>query len=547
MLKTKAKNALLTLACGDAYGNVYEMEGLMGARFDKANLPNEAEIKNYTDDTKMAMILWLHYSEYGTIVEDILFKAYAKWAREDGYADGIGIHTAGVLLKGKSDKSSQGNGVLMRVLPFGLRLIEEGMAFENAVALVNRDAALTHDNDVIRMTNRFCLDIAVNGMSILEKPEYQALLSTLRQGHSAWVIYTLHDVLEVLKMDLSILDGFKELVSRGGDTDTSCAIYGAIRGYREELELDLDDYLDKASQMILQTFEKMTTESTKGRKLLNESEELAKYYSHSAMVRRRKILRETLNVFTSIKPTDYIQKKALENLRRWKDERTIADPEQKVQVIQGDWGDVTLALTKKYGTIFAVLNMANAYVPGGGYVEGMSAQEENMYRRTDCHFYIDKYEYDRSKNQYHLEMTALIKGKHGKVYLDTENPRICIRGSEDKTKENLGYRWLPEEDIFPFYELRAAAQYLREDKSFAIDEARRRIVAQLDTLREKGVMYAVLGAFGCGAFLNPPETIAKLYKEEIDKRIDDFSLIVFAILDAGKVYTDFNNVFKNTE
>ena len=33
MLVTKAKNALLTLACGDAY----EMEGLMGAKFDKAN------------------------------------------------------------------------------------------------------------------------------------------------------------------------------------------------------------------------------------------------------------------------------------------------------------------------------------------------------------------------------------------------------------------------------------------------------------------------------------------------------------------------------
>jgi len=253
MLVTKAKNALLTLACGDAYGNVYEMEGLIGARFNKANLPNEAEIKNYTDDTKMAMILWLHYSEYGTIVEDALFKDYAKWAKEDGYADGIGIHTAGVLLKGKSDKSSQGNGVLMRVLPFGLRLIEEGMVFESAVALVNRDAALTHDNDVIRMTNRICLDISVNSMSVLEKPEYQALLSILRQGHSAWVIYTLHDVLEVLKMDLSILDGFKELVSRGGDTDTNCAIYGAIRGYREELELNLDDYLDKASQMILRT------------------------------------------------------------------------------------------------------------------------------------------------------------------------------------------------------------------------------------------------------------------------------------------------------
>ena len=45
---SKAKNALITLVCGDAYGNAYEMEGLMGAKFDKSQLPNEAQIKNYT-------------------------------------------------------------------------------------------------------------------------------------------------------------------------------------------------------------------------------------------------------------------------------------------------------------------------------------------------------------------------------------------------------------------------------------------------------------------------------------------------------------------
>ena len=250
---SKAKNSLLTLACGDAYGNAYEMEGLIGAKFDKATLPNEAQIKNYTDDTKMVMILWLHYSEYGTIAENKLFEAYAKWAETDGYTDGIGIHTAAVLLRGESDKSSQGNGVLMRVLPFGLRLIEEGYSFDEAVNLVNRDAALTHDNETIRVTNRLCLDVAVNGLKVLEKEAYTEILARLQKGSSAWVIYTVYDVLDVLKMDLSILEGFKELVSRGGDTDTNCAIYGAMRGYKEILELDLDHYLDKASQTILAT------------------------------------------------------------------------------------------------------------------------------------------------------------------------------------------------------------------------------------------------------------------------------------------------------
>ncbi len=250
---SKAKNSLLSLACGDAYGNAYEMDGLFGVTFDKASLPNEAKIKNYTDDTKMAMILWKHYSDYGTIREDKLFEAYADWAKKDGYADGIGIHTAAILLRGENDKDSQGNGALMRVLPFGLRLIEEGMPFEEAITLVNQDAAVTHDNEVIRVTNRLCLDIAVNGLEVLEKMEYTDILSTLKSGHTAWVIYTVNDVLDVLKMNMSVQDGFRELVSRGGDTDTNCAIYGAIKGYRDELELDLDDYLDNESKVILET------------------------------------------------------------------------------------------------------------------------------------------------------------------------------------------------------------------------------------------------------------------------------------------------------
>ena len=250
---SKAKNALLTLACGDAYGNAYEMDGLFGEKFDKESLPDQAKIKNYTDDTKMAMILWLHYSNYRTIKEDKLFEAYVNWAENDGVADGIGIHTAAVLLRGETNKSSQGNGALMRVLPFGLRLIEEGMPFDNAVEMINIDAALTHDNEVIRITNRLCLDLAVNGLDVLNKDEYSDILSMLKSGHSAWVIYTLNDVIDVLKMDLDILSGFKELVSRGGDTDTNCAIYGAIRGYKKNLELNLDHFLDKASQLILNT------------------------------------------------------------------------------------------------------------------------------------------------------------------------------------------------------------------------------------------------------------------------------------------------------
>ncbi|HMQ21561.1 MAG TPA: DUF2263 domain-containing protein, partial [Planctomycetota bacterium] len=72
----------------------------------------------------------------------------------------------------------------------------------------------------------------------------------------------------------------------------------------------------------------------------------------------------------------------------------------RIEVHPGDWGDVTLNVTKAYGERFAVLNMANAYVPGGAYVEGAIAQEENMFRRTDCHLRIDPNEYDEVLDRY---------------------------------------------------------------------------------------------------------------------------------------------------
>ena len=75
---------------------------------------------------------------------------------------------------------------------------------------------------------------------------------------------------------------------------------------------------------------------------------------------------------------------ASKNLARWASEAPRPPASCVVEVLPGDWGDVTLTLTKRYGRTFAVLNMANAYYFGGGYAHGQVAQEENMFRRTDC-------------------------------------------------------------------------------------------------------------------------------------------------------------------
>ncbi|MFP4209591.1 MAG: poly(ADP-ribose) glycohydrolase domain-containing protein, partial [Wenzhouxiangella sp.] len=244
--------------------------------------------------------------------------------------------------------------------------------------------------------------------------------------------------------------------------------------------------------------------------------------------RRRRVLAETLRVLQQAETLRVLQL-ARANHARWADQAEPSPAQVDVQIYAGDWGEVTLDLSRRYGQVFAVLNMANAYVPGGGYIEGAASQEENLYRRSDCHFHIRDEDYDRETDRYRPHMTELISGVNGRVYLDTRQPRVCIRGAEDPGQPNLGYRWLDEDEIFSFFELRSAAQDLRRGDLFDPDLARRQVAAQLDTLIEAGVRHAVLGAFGCGAFRNPADQVAAIYRQEVDKRREAFSILAFAI------------------
>lgn len=245
------------------------------------------------------------------------------------------------------------------------------------------------------------------------------------------------------------------------------------------------------------------------------------------------MLRETIEAFETATPPDRHHRLAADNLARWRSESTFRSSQLRVEVIPGDWGAVTQSMTRTYGVCFAALNMANAFVPGGAYVEGAIAQEENMFRRTDCHFRVGADEYDEALDEYLPATTRLLEAADGRVYLDAARPRVCIRGPEDRSRTDLGYAWLADDEVFPFFEMRAAAMDLRDGSSFDPAEMRRRIAAQLDTLREHDVRHAVLSAFGCGAFENPADRVATIYREQIERRADGFSAIVFAIFYAG--------------
>lgn len=252
---------------------------------------------------------------------------------------------------------------------------------------------------------------------------------------------------------------------------------------------------------------------------------------------RQKVLSETIKAFQT---RNNYHSLSLDNLHSW-----FKKPQSSCDVIVCplDWGVAALQFTKHYGQLFTVLNMANPHYPGGGYLDGCAAQEENMFRRSDCHFSINE-TFDRSTLRYNQNTTDLLSAKNNIVYIDVSCPRVCIRSQEDRYRCDLGYEWLPDDSIFPFIEMRASAIDCRYDK-FDYNEAERRIVSQFNTLISNNIQYVLLGAFGCGAFNNPSSEIASIYKKCIDKYYNYFKAIIFPIYYPGygpDNYSIFNSI-----
>lgn len=292
---------------------------------------------------------------------------------------------------------------------------------------------------------------------------------------------------------------------------------------------------------------------------------------------RHENMGKTLQIITDPPKLNALQTQAELNIKKWAQKR--ADFPRSVEVIYQDWGHATLDATKKYGTPYSVLNMANSRFPGGAALEGGSAQEENMWLRSSCALsLLDKIVQLDSNSRtfrYTDEAAELLQGQvpmsqdeltrlqvaRGlpiteafKVYFSPDQ-RICFRGAEvlvPSNSEDLGtsrfalvpdsflsFGLLPQSDVFSFYELRSAAPErvamdIDMDDKEALEhyknDLRRRIGAQLDTLIIEGKTNVILGAWGCGAFKNTPEVVAELYREEIEKRSDCFDHIVFPIL-----------------
>lgn len=172
----------------------------------------------------------------------------------------------------------------------------------------------------------------------------------------------------------------------------------------------------------------------------------------------------------------------------------------KVTVVSRDTTEAALELTNPL-----ILNFALEKRPGGGCWNGAKGQEEFL-------FYHSRLDKALKENMYPLKATEAI--------LTRKVP--FIRGKDLKP---IATRYM---GVLTMAAIRSPE--LRDGKYNPRDRELMR--AKVEAIFKAGALkYSelVLGAWGCGAFRNPPEEVAALFKEAIDKYGGYFKQIVFAI------------------
>ena len=202
----------------------------------------------------------------------------------------------------------------------------------------------------------------------------------------------------------------------------------------------------------------------------------------------------------------------------------------------------------------AVLNFASATNPGGGVAHGSRAQEEALCRCSTLYptlatetLWKKYYEFHRERNDTRYTDACIY------------TPDILVIKSDISIPQRL-----PKDEWIKVDVLTCAAPNLRlrpnnkynpgagkhiavsNDELYDIHTSRAKQI--LTVAAHHGVDVLILGAFGCGAFQNDPNIVAKAYADVIPQFNGYFKEIHFAVYcppnRGNENYTAFAKVFK---
>ena len=194
------------------------------------------------------------------------------------------------------------------------------------------------------------------------------------------------------------------------------------------------------------------------------------------------------------------------------------------------------AASQYKGKKICVHNFASASNPGGGVTRGANAQEECLCRCSSLYFCLNIREmwdgfYKPHRNSHNpIHNDDIIYTPDVTVFkTDTANPKL-----------------MDEKDWYEVNVITCAAPNLREHPSNAYNSGdgdraieitdkellalhEKRLRRILDVAVMEGNEAVILGAFGCGAFSNNPEVVARAAKNVISDYRHAFKVIEFAV------------------
>lgn len=203
------------------------------------------------------------------------------------------------------------------------------------------------------------------------------------------------------------------------------------------------------------------------------------------------------------------------------------------------------------GKKVCIHNFASAANPGGGVVKGSSAQEEAICRCSTL--------YPNLKEEI---LWKQFYAPHRRQQNPLHNDDCIYTPGVIAFKSDTAYpKLLPEDKWYSVNVLTCAAPNLRERPSNsmnpndgnttvriskkelqALHEKRMRKV--LDIAWKNGNEVVILGAFGCGAFSNPPLAVAQAMKAVVQEYRMKFETIEFAVYCSPRDDSNFR-VFQN--
>lgn len=186
----------------------------------------------------------------------------------------------------------------------------------------------------------------------------------------------------------------------------------------------------------------------------------------------------------------------------------------------------------------AILNFANPIEPGGGVLRGAEAQEEYLCRTSNLYKALIS---ENAKEYYYLNYEIKNENQFNSIYLGTDmvlySPDVMVLKGDAGYKPFFGggeekYMDIPYNvDVLtcaaPFF---SGLGYILADGDLE-HLLKRRIRNIFEVAIENNVEVLILGAFGCGAFHNPPQVVAKAFRNVLlEKRyMKAFDSVVFAV------------------